>query len=253
MNKLLPLILLPLCGVAAADDGNVPMMPDGSRDMYVGVALSTSGAAAAGENRPVSLRPLLQVEWSNGVFLSASGVAGMNLSPVAGVEYGPLLAASNSRSPDDNRRLRGSHTIDGTLDAGGYFNYYLGDDARVTSRLIYDTSAHGLRCDVGVQKSWSSLAPHHTFSLSAGVSLADASVMRERYEVSRAAGGPRDYTPSGGVAELNAGANWNWALSSKWLLTSGASVTRLGGQAAASPVVERRGFLTVYSGLAYRF
>lgn len=253
MSKLLPFILLPLCGMAVADDGSVPMMPDGSRDMYVGVALASSSASAAGETRPILLRPLLQVEWSNGIFVSASGVAGMNLSPAAGVEYGPLLAASNSRDPGDNHRLRGSHAIDGWWDAGGYFNCYLGDDARLTSRVFYDTSARGLRADLGVQKSWSSLAPHHTFSLSAGVSLAGASVMRERYEVFRAAGGPRDYTPSGGIAALNAGANWNWALSSKWLLTSGASVTRLGTEPAASPVVERRAFLNVYSGFAYRF
>jgi outer membrane scaffolding protein for murein synthesis (MipA/OmpV family) len=253
MIKLFPLILLPLCGLAAAGDSNVPMMPDGSRDMYVGVALASSTAAAAGENRPVVLRPLLQVEWSNGVFVSASGVVGMNLSPTAAVEYGPLLAASNSRNPTDNHRLRGSHAIDGTLDAGGYFNYYLGDDTRLTSRLLYDTSAHGVRGDLGVQKSWSSLAPHHTFSLSAGVSLAGSSVMRERYEVLRAAGGPRDYTPSGGVAAFSVGANWNWALSSQWLLTSGATATRLGAGPAASPVVERRSFLSVYSGLAYRF
>jgi outer membrane scaffolding protein for murein synthesis (MipA/OmpV family) len=253
MNKLLPFILLPLCGAALAEDGGVPMMPDGSRDMYVGVALASSSAAAAGENRPTVLRPLLQVEWSNGIFVSASGVAGMNFSPLARVEYGPLLAASNARDPSDNRRLRGSHAIEGSWDAGGYFNYYLGDDARLTSRLFYDTSAHGLRGDLGVQKSWSSLAPHHTFSLSAGVSLAGASVMRERYEVLRAAGGPRDYTPSGGIAAFNAGANWNWALSSKWLLTSGASVARLGAEPAASPVVERRTFLNVYSGFAYRF
>lgn len=253
MSKLLPFILLPLCGMAFAEDGGVPMMPDGSRDMYVGVALASSSASAAGENRPVSLRPLLQVEWSNGIFVSANGVVGMNFSPSASVEYGPLLAASNSRNPGDNHRLRGSHAINGSWDAGGYFNYYLGDDMRLTSRLIYDTSANGLRGDLGVQKSWPGLAPHHTFSLSAGVSLAGASVMRERYEVSRVAGGPRDYTPSGGIAAFNAGGNWNWALSSKWLLTSGASVTRLGAEPAASPVVERRSFLNIYSGFAYRF
>lgn len=253
MSKYLPFILLPLCGMTAAQESSVPMMPDGSRDMYVGVALTGSTAAGAGETRPMGLRPLLQVEWSNGVFVSAAGVVGINLARTAGVDYGPLLAASNSRDPHDNRRLRGSHAIDGTPDVGGYFNYYLGDDARLTSRIMYDTSAHGVRADLGVQRSWSNLAPHHTFSLSAGVTLAGASVMRERYEVSRAAGGARDYTPSGGVAAASVGANWNWALSSKWLLTSAATATRLGAEAAASPVVERRSFLSVSSGFAYRF
>jgi len=252
MNKLLPLILLPLCGVAQAED-RTPMMPDGSRDMYAGIGLATSNAEAAGENRPVVLRPLLQVEWSNGIFVSSSGVAGLDLSHSGGVEYGPLLMFSNSRDPRDNRRLRGSHPISGSLDAGAFLNYYLGDDARLRTSLVYDTSAHGLRGEAGVQKSWSGLVPHHTFSLSASVTLASDPVMRERYEVSRAAGGARDYRPDGGVAAVAAGANWNWALSSKWLLTSGVAVTRLGSGPAGSPVVERRTFTTWSSGLAYRF
>lgn len=253
MNKLFPLLLLPLCGTAVAQGGSVSMMPDGSRDMYVGMALSASNAAATGEDRGLRPRPLLQVEWSNGIFVSASGVAGMNLSPAVDVEAGPLLADSNARDPNDRRSLRGSHAIRGSLDAGGYFNYYLGDDTRLVSSILYDTSAHGVRGELGVQKSWRTLAPHHTLSVSAGVSLASDAVMREQYEVSRAAGGVRDYTPSAGVTAFSAGANWNWALSSTWLLTSGVTATRLGAQAADSPVVERRGFLTVYSGLAYRF
>lgn len=252
MNKLFPLVLLPMCGMLHAED-KLPMMPDGSRDMYVGAGLVTSNAEAAGETRPVLLRPLLQIEWSNGIFVSSGGIAGLHLSQTAGAEYGPLLMSTNARDPGDNRRLRGSHAISGSPDAGGFFNYYLGADARLRSSLVYDTSAHGLRGEAGLQKSWPGLVPHHTFSLSAGVALASAAVMQERYEVRRAAGGVRDYRPDGGVAALSAGANWNWALSSKWLLASGVTATRLGSSAADSPVVERRSFVTWSTGLAYRF
>ena len=252
MNKLFPLMLLPLCGLVCAED-SMSMMPDGSRDMYVGIAVVTGNAAAVGEKRPVLLRPLLQAEWSNGIFVSSGGIAGWHLSQTAGVEYGPLLASTNSREPRDDRRLRGSHAIRGSLDAGGFFNYYLGEDARLRASILYDTSAHGFRGDVGVQRSWTGLAPHHTLSLSAGVSLASDPVMRERYEVRRDAGGVRDYTPSGGVASVNAGANWNWSLNSRWLLSSAVTVTRLGSEPAASPIVERRTFTVLSTGLAYRF
>jgi hypothetical protein len=105
MNKLSLLsVLLLACVTAQATE---PMMPDGSKDMYVGMALATR-TAAAGEERRVEPRPLLQVQWSNGVFLSASGVVGLHLSDTPGLEYGPLLAASNSRQPTDSWRLRGS-------------------------------------------------------------------------------------------------------------------------------------------------
>lgn len=199
MNKLSPLFfLLAACGPALAENTAGLMMPDGSRDMYVGIGVATRTAVAAGEDRPVSLRPLLQVQWSNGIFVSATGVAGMHLSETAGVEYGPLLVDSNSRDPGESRRLRGTHPVKGSPDVGGFYNYYLGDNARILSSAVYDTSAHGFKGQLGMQKSWSSLAPHHTVSLSAGVSLASDPVARELYEVSTASGGVRDYRPSGG-------------------------------------------------------
>jgi hypothetical protein len=254
MNKRLPFILtLSLCGLAAADDGSTPMMPDGSRDMYVGLALAGRSAAAAGEDRPSALRLLLQARWSNGVFISASGVAGIDLANAAGVEYGPLLALSNSRSPNETRRLCGTQAISDSPDGGGFFNLYLGNDMRLRSSVVYDTSAGGVRAEAGVQKSWSALAPHHTLSVSAGVSLADGAVMRERFAVRRDLGGVRDYRPSAGVDAVTTGVNWNWELSSKWLVTSSLTAARLGSQAAASPVVERRNILLWSSGLAYRF
>ncbi|MQA20804.1 MipA/OmpV family protein [Rugamonas rivuli] len=254
MSKLSPLfLLLAACGPVLAENTTELMMPDGSKDMYVGGAFTTRTAAAEGETRPVILRPLLQVQWSNGVFVSANGVLGMNVSEMVGVEYGPQIFASNTRNPTDSWRLRGTHAVSGTLDPGGYFNYYLGDETRLTSNLMYDTSAHGFRSYVGLQKTLHELAPHHTVTLSAGASLASNPVMRELYEVSAAAGGTRDYRPSAGVMAVNAGVNWNWALSSKWLINSSVTGTRLGSGPAGAPFVERRNFITWSSGLAYRF
>lgn len=254
MNKLSPLfLLLAACGPVLAENTTELMMPDGSKDMYVGVAFTTRTAAAEGETRPVILRPLLQVQWSNGVFVSANGVLGMNVSETAGLEYGPQIFASNSRSPTDSWRLRGTHAVSGTLDPGAYFNYYLGDEARLTSNLMYDTSAHGFRSYVGLQKTLHELAPHHAVTLSAGVALASDPVMRELYEVSAATGGVRDYRPSAGVMAVNVSVNWNWALSSKWLINSSVTGTQLGSGPAGAPFVERRNFITWSSGLAYRF
>ena len=246
-----PRLLLP--ALLLAGGAGAQMMPDGSRDMYVGAAVTGSSATDDGAPRAAVLRPLLQVQWSNGVFVSASGVAGMHLSATPGVEYGPLLAASNARDPEDGWRLRGTRRIKGSPDVGGFYGYYLGDAARITSNLVYDTSAHGWRAQFAVQKTLPLLAAHHTVTLSAGVSLASGAVMEERYAVSFAAGGARDYRPSGGVTSVDAGINWNWALSSKWLLNSAVTGTRLGSGPARSPVIERRNVISWSSGLGYRF
>ncbi len=112
----------------------------------------------------------------------------------------------------------------------------------------------GLAADIS---SWAlqvgPLAAHHTVTLSAGVSLASGAVMDERYAVSFTAGGARDYRPAGGVTSIDAGINWNWALSSKWLLNSAMTGTRLGSGPAHSPFIERRNVITWSSGLGYRF
>ena len=249
------LLLLAACAPALADDASAGalMMPDGSRDMYVGAALTGRSASDDGAPRAAVLRPLLQVQWSNGVFVSASGVAGMHLAATPGVEYGPLLAASNARDPGDSWRLRGTRRIKGSPDVGGFYGYYLGGQTRVSSNLLYDTSARGWRGQLAVQTTVPSPAPHHTVTLSAGVALAGGSVMTERYAVSFATGGARDYRPGGGVVAIEAGINWNWALSSKWLLNSAVTATRLGDEAARSPVIERRHAITWSSGLGYRF
>lgn len=250
MNKLSLLsVLLLACVTAQATE---PMMPDGSKDMYVGMALATR-TVAAGEQRRVEPRPLLQVQWSNGVFLSASGVVGLHLSDAPGLEYGPLLAASNSRQPTDSWRLRGSQPVDGKADGGVFFNYYLSEQTRVLSSVFYDTSAHGLRGYAGLQKALTLPDPHHSLALTAGAYWATAPVMRELYSVSAAAGGARDYRPEAGLSAVSVGLDWNWALSRQWLLHSGVSGTRLGKAAADSPVVERRSFISWSTGLAYRF
>lgn len=249
MNRLSPIFaILYLAAIPAlADDGAVGMMPDGSTDMYVGLALATRLSSADDNEPATALRPLLQVRWSNGIFVSGTGVAGMHLSHTPDVEYGPLLLDSNGREPGDRPRLANTHPIKGSWDVGGFYNYYLGWRVRLLTSAAYDTSAHGLAASVGLQKTLASVTPHHTVSLSAGVLLGDGAVMRERYEVFGA------YRPSGGLMSVNAGVNWNWELSSRWLINTAVSGQRLGGAPTASRIVGRRNAVTWSSGLAYRF
>jgi outer membrane scaffolding protein for murein synthesis (MipA/OmpV family) len=251
---LISLLLAGACLPTLAQGSATMMMPDGSRDMYAGLALTASTAAAPGEQRPTVLRPLLQVQWSNGIFLSASGVAGWQLSERPGVEYGPLLLGSNDRDPHDSRRLAGSHPIRGTPDLGGFYSFYLNPQLRLQSRLSYDTSARGWSSGFELQQALPELAPHHSLSLSVGLGVNSGAVMRERFEVvGNGASAPRSYHPGGGVAGAGAAVNWNWQLGSSWLLHSSLSGNRLGSEAAGSPIVERRNSLTWSSGLAYRF
>jgi outer membrane protein len=254
LRYLTALLLAGACLPALAEGTATMMMPDGSKDMYAGLALSAGTAAAAGEERPAVLRPLLQVQWSNGIFLSASGIAGWQLSEQPGIEYGPLLLGSNNREPQSSRRLAGTHPIRGSLDVGGFYSFYLNPQLRLQSRLAYDTSARGWSSGFELQQGLPELAPHHSLSLSLGVVVNSGAVMRERFEVVANGGSaPRSYRPSGGLLGASAGVNWNWQLGSNWMLHSAVSGSRLAPAAADSPIVERRQSLTWSSGLAYRF
>lgn len=113
------LFALVLAGAVPAVWAQTPAsnpMPDGSSDMYVGLgAVSAPRYQGSGERRVTAL-PLVQVEWSNGVFISGMS-AGMHLSSNPIVEYGPLLALMARRSH------AGSHDLAGlplaTLDSMG--------------------------------------------------------------------------------------------------------------------------------------
>lgn len=103
------LFALALAGAVPAAWAQTPAsnpMPDGSSDMYVGLGVvSAPRYQGSGEQRVAAL-PLLQVEWSNGVFISGMS-AGLHLSSNPVVEYGPLLALMARRGDT------GSHDVVG--------------------------------------------------------------------------------------------------------------------------------------------
>ena len=280
-------ILLAVCSGAAAQTPVANPMPDGSRDMYVGLGVQSTNRYEGGRRRYALLMPVLQAEWSNGVFVSGAS-AGMHWSARTGLEYGPLLSLHPGRS-ERGRALTGSG-LSGTgsntvlppfslgsgaritrmtgmpdvprrLEAGAFLTWYLTPQWRLANSVLYGAGQQrdGLRATVDVQRVAADVAPHHTLSFNAGVTLADANYNRALFGVSAAqqlvtpAFTRRAYAPGGGVKDIHAGVRWNWALAPSWMVTSGVHATRLTGDAKASPLVERPASVTVWSALAYRF
>jgi outer membrane protein len=97
MKIFLTLLLGAACAPLHARTPAVNPMPDGSRDMYVGLGF-VSAPAYDGARRPRRMAvPVLQGEWSNGVFISGMN-AGIHLSDQPSLEFGPLLAVQARRS-----------------------------------------------------------------------------------------------------------------------------------------------------------
>lgn len=281
MKKLLALTLSGLGSVAAAQTPAVNLMPDGSRDMYIGLGASVQPRYEGADDTRTRALPLLQVEFSNGVFLSGMQ-AGWHLSQRPGLEYGPLigvhpgrdergtggkiggvseglsppLVAGTDKSLSSNR-LAGLGDIDAHLTAGGFVNWYLRPDLRFNNTLQYGAGGNGLVWEASLQKLVAgSLDSPHRVSLSLGFSAVNRHYNDTFFGVSKQSAivtGLADYRPDAGVKDVFIGARWNWALSPSWIVTSSARVSRLSGDARKSPLVERASQFSISTGLAYRF
>ena len=281
MEKLLALALVVSCGAVSAQTPATNPMPDGSRDMYAGLgAVSMPRYQGARSNKESAL-PVLQVQWSNGLFISGMS-AGMHLSNRPTLEYGPLLALqprrresgtdsgigeveaggpsameASSRAAGANR-LVGMDELSARVQAGAFFNYYLAQQWRLTSSALYGAGndRDGALLELGVQRLAINVAPHHSVSISAGVTIANRAYNQAFFGVSAkesATSGNAEYAAGGGLKDARVGLRWNWALSPSWMLTSGAQATRLLNSPGKSPLVERPNNLTVSTAVAYRF
>lgn len=278
---------------ASAQTPSPNPMPDGSYDMYAGAGLrSAPNYEGAGERR-TRPTPALQVEWGNGLFVSGMN-AGWHLFNRPGLEFGPLLALHPARSeqgsgvldtpaysasagqglvaaapPADGGKGAASDPAAATgpwfqvrrigprAEGGLFFNHYLTRHLRLNNTLLYGAGErrNGLRWTIDLQRTAFEVAPHHTLTLGAGVTVVNAAYnisyfgLRDE-DVPKASGA---YAPSAGVKDVHASLRWNWALSPSWLLASGVQASRLSGAAKASPLAERAGDVTLSTALAHRF
>lgn len=278
MKTLLALTLALACNAAWAATPATNPMPDGSRDMYVGLGVVAAPDYLGARAMRGALLPLLQVEWSNGAFVSGLS-GGMHLSRRQDVEFGPLLAIDAGRDQDGPARvggvtpfrgvsiapesmpigqgLQGMPDVRARLQAGAFANYYLAPSLRLASSILYGAGNErdGLVWNIGLQQTWTGL-PHHRVSLSAGVNLVNRRYNAGFFGVSPEESmnsGHLEYAPRGGLRDVYVGAAWNWALSPSWMVASAARLARLRGDARHSPLVERPTNITVSSGLVYRF
>lgn len=288
MEKLLVLALAAACGTASAQTPAVNRMPDGSRDLYFGLGALSTPRYEGARVRRVSALPVLQLEWSNGIFISGMS-AGMHLSNEPSLEFGPLVALQPRRNESGNAngiggvnsagqsglivaqppmlvarssqassRLDGMDPIGARLELGGFFNLYLSPHLRLTNSLLYGSgnARKGATWSVGLQRIAAETASHHSLSFTAGLTLANRDYNQAFFGVTPTESGRSGYPawqPSAGLKDVHLGARWNWALAPAWIVTSSLQATRLLGSAKDSPLVERPTNLTVSTALAYRF
>lgn len=276
-----PFFALALAAASTAASAQTPAtnpMPDGSRDMYAGLGAVSRPRFEGADSRKISALPVIQVQWSNGFFISGMS-AGMHLSNRPTVEYGPLLTVHPNRDESGSGNLvdgvgvstspltqyarqgnplAGMEDVRTRLEGGFFFNYYLAPEWRLTSSVLFGAGndRDGARMELGVQRLAVQLAPRHTLSFNAGATFVNADYNRAYFgvtmEESRVSGNPM-YRPGGGIKDVRVGARWNWALTPSWMLVTNVQATRLVGNVRNSPLVERPTNVSVSAAFAYRF
>jgi outer membrane protein len=284
MNKLFLVALGVGCALGCtssrAETPAANPMPDGSRDMYLGLGVQSAPRYDGADARQVRALPVLQVEWSNGVFVSGMN-AGIHLSSSPTLEYGPLLGvlARRNGSGDGNgvggvgsfatlqsvrarklapQGLDGMNDIGTRVQGGAFLNLYLAPQWRLTGSLLYGSGRErdGLRFEAGVQRLAAAIGERHRLALAAGLTAVNRSDNQTYFGVT-ASEALRSrftaYAPGGGLQDLHVDARWNWSLAPAWMMTTDLRAKRLLGSASHSPLVERPSNLTVSTAIAYRF
>jgi len=279
MKQLFALVLAAAGSAASAQTPTTNPMPDGSRDMYAGLGVVSRPQYEGAHKNQTRALPVLQVQWSNGVFISGMS-AGMHLSDRPTLEYGPLLNVHPNRDEGGSGneigttaavfpaasplmrltsvRLSGMHEIRTRVEGGAFLNVYLAPEWRLTSSVLLGAGNErdGARLELGMQRLALQVAPHHAVSLSAAATLVNGAYNRAYFGVSEIeswSSGNSAYRPGGGLKDVRVGARWNWALSPSWLLTTQLQAVRLTGDVRHSPLVERPTNVTVSTALAVRF
>lgn len=237
-NLLLPL-LLAACGPALAQTDM--FMPAGTNEVHLGAALVSDSRADGDTRRRTFVVPHLSVQFSNGVFISPNGV-GMHLSGNPSLRYGPLLNYSFSQradAKDDKMKVR--------LQAGGFLRYRVIRGLELSSSAMYGggDDRKGLRLNAGAGYG-TPLASHHYASIGVGTSWVNQDYMESYF-------GTATYRARAGMHSVRANLNWNWELGTRYSLSTGTGVSRLLGNAAASPIVSKATNVSFYTSLNYQF
>lgn len=229
-------------------------MPEGSKDIYVSLAMGSAPASDGSKERTVFLVPLLSAQFANGVFIDMNTI-GIHLSRDPSMNYGLMLSPSITRV-----RTRTAQGWDNerkfTPELGAFYSYGIAHGLSVRTSLLYggDAERRGLALNIGAN-AYMPVAEHHTVGIDLSARLANRPALQAGFGVTEEQSMPGlpVYTPRGGMRLAVVSGNWNWHFSNKYTFMTRIAYSRLLGSAAASPRVEQAGGVQAYGVLTYRY
>lgn len=172
-------------------------------------------------------------------------------------EAGLSLGMDRGRKESDSSHLQGLGNVNRSPEAGVFGVYKIGAaNLRLSARTALNDNGHGgSLINAGAGYRWR-LSDYLGLSANAGLTWASTDYMQSYFGVSAsqsAQSGLARYNAKSGIKDVSAGLGLDYMLNLHWMLIGGYRFARLQGDAADSPIVQRRNQHSVFAGASYRW
>ncbi|MCX2861725.1 MipA/OmpV family protein [Paucibacter sp. PLA-PC-4] len=279
MNQAAIFAAAPLTALAATlllglSEARAQSEPAGGNTLALGIGAGFDAKYAGAKKVDAGVLPVLDYQMSNGFF--ASSLRGIGWGGSSGpMGYSASLGLRGGRDDEDkkgisggSKELKGMGEIKaiGTLNLG--LNYRLTDTLQFSAGVELPLSKgkdkditelkdarHGRVFRLGAEAGvWSD--DRHELSIGLSASAGDKKYVQAFFGVTPAqavASKYAVYAPKSGFHSLDASVSWKYKIDSKWGVMSSLGATRLLGDAAKSPIVQRKASPTGMVMLTYLY
>lgn len=198
--------LLGTSGLCQAQTPAQNLMPDGSRDLYMGLGVVVRPNYEGSNKHKVRALPVLQMQWSNGAFIAGMN-AGWHLSDQPHRDFGPLISIEPGRTSSgsgniiDNPNIQTSDgefvpesdvkkntagklsTVKTRLTAGAFYNMQLSPQLRLHNQFLYGSGndRNGLRLNSDLRFKLPELFSHQAITIGLGVQAVNHAYARNYF------------------------------------------------------------------------
>ncbi|MFI4954727.1 MAG: MipA/OmpV family protein, partial [Gammaproteobacteria bacterium] len=202
--------------------------------------------------------PLVDVEYKDTYFFNFYRGLGVNVINTRQIQAGPVMTYRLWQDEDSNPALRGLGDIPGTLELGGFINYYL---PRVRFGADIKQGVNGHRGAIAnfSMEAYGKIGEKIHYAIGPRYAWADQSYMQTYFGIDNSQStrsGLDAYFPGAGSKEVGVGGFLAYAFDEHWRISTFGRLTRLLDPAADSPIVKDEGTptqLTLAFSVGYTF
>ncbi|MDR6503949.1 outer membrane protein [Burkholderia ambifaria] len=228
-----------------------PAHAEGSPGLGINVAPKYEGGSV------YRVLPLPLVNYKKGHFFVNDLSTGVRFPLGAGFSTGLMATVAFGRDEDDADRLAGTDEIKITALLGGFVDWQHGPWSASVKVLQATHSGYGLTVRAGGAYT-AALTPKDVLRVGMGTTWGNNGHMSTYFgvtdaEAMRSNGNLTPYAISSGFKSVDANVAWIHHLNKNWSTVASVGVKTLVGDAADSPIVEKRTAVLSTVGVKYRF